>query len=310
MEFRIGINLGDVIEEGEDLHGDGVNIAARIESLADPGGICIASGAYDQVKKKLALGYEYLGEHTVKNIAEPVRVYKVITDPEAVGKVIGEKSVVPAKGRRAFLAAGIVLLLIVGGVLMWRAASPPVPVASVEKMAFPLPDRPSIAVLPFNNMSGDPGQEYFTDGFTEQIITSLSKIAALFVISRNSSFTYKGKPVKVQKVSEDLGVQYVLEGSIQKSGDQVRINAQLIDAISGKHLWAEYYDRSLKDIFALQDEIILKIVTALQVNLATGEQARVWAKGTKNLEAYLKLMQAREATSWGMRRAMSGPGSW
>jgi adenylate cyclase len=166
--------------------------------------------------------------------------------------------------------------------------------ASVEKMAFPLPDKPSIAVLPFNNMSGDPGQEYFTDGFTEHIITSLSKISALFVISRNSSFTYKGKSVKVQKVSEDLGVQYVLEGSIQKSGDQVRINAQLIDALSGRHLWAENYDRSLKDIFALQDEIILKIIAALQVNLATGEQARVYAKGTKNLQAYLKLMQARE----------------
>ena len=135
---------------------------------------------------------------------------------------------------------GIVLLLIVGAVLIWRAAYPPVPVASVEKMAFPLPDKPSIAVLPFNNLSGDPGQDYFTDGFTEQIITSLSKISALFVVSRNSSFTYKGKPVKVQKVSEDLGVQYVLEGSIQKSGDQVRINAQLIDALSGKHLWAEY----------------------------------------------------------------------
>ena len=143
-------------------------------------------------------------------------------------------------------------------------------------------------MLPFENMTGDPKQEYFTDGFTEQIITSLSKISSLFVISRNSSFTYKGKPVKVQKVSEELGVRYVLEGSIQKSGDRVRINAQLIDAISGQHLWAENYDRSLKDIFALQDEITLKILTALQVNLTSGEQARVWAKGTKNLEAYLK----------------------
>ena len=158
----------------------------------------------------------------------------------------------------------------------------------------PLPDKPSIAVLPFENMTGDPKQEYFTDGFTEQIITSLSKISSLFVISRNSSFTYKGKPVKLKKVSKELGVRYVLEGSIQKSGDRVRINAQLIDAVSDQHLWAENYDRDMKDIFALQDEIILKILTALQVNLTSGEDGRVWAKGTKNLEAYLKLMQARE----------------
>jgi adenylate cyclase len=158
----------------------------------------------------------------------------------------------------------------------------------------PLPDKPSIAVLPFENMTGDPKQEYFTDGFTEEIITSLSKISSLFVISRNSSFTYKGKPVNLKKVSKELGVRYVLEGSIQKSGDRVRINAQLIDAISDQHLWAEHYDRDMKDIFSLQDEIIFKILTALQVNLTSGEQARVWAKGTKNLEAYLNLMQVRE----------------
>ena len=163
-----------------------------------------------------------------------------------------------------------------------------------EKTALPLPDKPSIAVLPFENMTGDPKQEYFTDGFTEEIITSLSKISSLFVISRNSSFTYKGKPVKVQKVGKELGVRYVLEGSIQKSGDRVRINAQLIDAISDQHLWAEHYDRDMKDTFALQDEIIFKILTALQVNLTSGEEARVWAKGTKNLEAYLNLMQVRE----------------
>ncbi|TFH29263.1 MAG: tetratricopeptide repeat protein [Deltaproteobacteria bacterium] len=161
-------------------------------------------------------------------------------------------------------------------------------------MALPLPDKPSIAVLPFENMTGDPKQEYFTDGFTEEIITSLAKISSLFVISRNSSFTYKGKPVKVQQVSEELGVRYVLEGSIQKSGSRVRINAQLIDAVSGKHLWSEHYDRSMKDIFALQDEINLKILTALQVQLTSGEQARVWAKGTKNLDAYLMFMQVRE----------------
>jgi adenylate cyclase len=166
-------------------------------------------------------------------------------------------------------------------------------------VALPLPDKPSIAVLPFENMTGDPKQEYFSDGFTEEIITSLAKISSLFVIARNSSFTYKGKPVKVQQVSEELGVRYVLEGSIQKSGNRVRINAQLIDAISGKHLWSEHYDRQLKDIFALQDEITLKILTALQVNLTSGEQTRVWAKGTKNLDAYLKVMQARESTLMG-----------
>ena len=163
-----------------------------------------------------------------------------------------------------------------------------------EKTTLPLPDKPSIAVLPFENMTGDPKQEYFTDGFTEQIITSLSKISSLFVIARNSSFTYKGKPVKVRKVGRELGVRYVLEGSIQKSGDRVRINAQLIDAISEEHVWAEHYDRDMKDIFSLQDEIIFKILTALQVNLTHGEEARVWAKGTKNLEAYLNLIQARE----------------
>jgi len=172
-------------------------------------------------------------------------------------------------------------------------------------MAFPLPDKPSIAVLPFENMTGDPKQEFFTDGFTEQIITSLSKISSLFVISRNSMFSYKGKPVKVQQVSKELGVRYVLEGSIQKSGDRVRIDVQLIDAISGQHVWAESYDRDLKDIFALQDEVILKIASALQVNLTSGEQARVWAEGTKSLEAYLKLMQSREYRYKGNRASFA-----
>ena len=167
----------------------------------------------------------------------------------------------------------------------------------------PLPDKPSIAVLPFENMTGDPKQEYFTDGFTEQIITSLSKISSLFVISRNSTFTYKGKPVKVQQVSKELGVRYVLEGSVQKSSNRIRINVQLIDAISGQHVWAESYDRDLKDIFGLQDEVILKITSAMSVNLTAGEQARAWAEGTKSLEAYLKLMQGREYLCKGNRES-------
>ena len=179
MDFRIGVNLGDVIHEDERIYGDGVNIAARIESLADGGGVCISGSAFEQVKNKLELGYEYLGEHSVKNIAEPVRVYRVLTEPEAIGKVIGEERLEPRRGQRVALAVIIVLLSLVGGLLIWRTAFPPVQVASVEKMAFPLPDKPSIAVLAFNNMSGDPKQEYFSDGITEDLITDLSKISGL-----------------------------------------------------------------------------------------------------------------------------------
>jgi len=259
MEFRIGINLGDVIEDGEQILGDGVNIAARLESLSEAGGICISGTAFDQVKNKLNLGYNYLGKQAVKNIAEPIRVYRVLMEPERAGKVIGERKAKPRK-----------------------------------KMAFPLPDKPSIAVLPFVNMSRDPEQEFFSDGMTEEIITALSKVPNLLVIARNSTFTYKGKPVKVKQVSEELGVQYVLEGSVQKSGDRVRITAQLIDALSSHHLWAERYDRDLKDIFALQDEITMKVITALQVELTAGEMAGVIAKGTKNIDAFIKYLRAFE----------------
>jgi adenylate cyclase len=258
VQFRIGINLGDVIEEEDSIYGDGVNIAARMESLAEAGGICISGSAYEQIENKLPLRYDYLGEHAVKNITKPVRVYKAQIEPEA------------APSRR------------------------PVEVASREKMAFPLPDKPSIAVLPFANMSRDPEQEYFSDGITEEIITALSKVPNLFVIARNSTFTYKGKPVKVKQVSEELGVRYVVEGSVRKIGDRVRITAQLIDALTGHHLWAERYDRDLRDIFALQDEITLKIITALQVKLTAGEMVHVMAKGAKNLDAFIKYMQALE----------------
>ncbi len=211
MEFRIGINLGDVIEEGERIYGDGVNITARIEGLAEAGGICISRSVYDQVKNKIALGYEYLGEHDVKNISEPVPVYRILIEPDV--------SVLKTSKR------------------------------------YKLSNKPSIAVLPFDNISGDPEQEYFSDGITEEIITALSKVPKMFVIARNSTFTYKGKPVKVQQVSKELGVKYVLEGSVRKAGNRVRITAQLVDAITGHHLWAERYDRDLEDIFALQDEI-------------------------------------------------------
>jgi adenylate cyclase len=296
MEFRIGINLGDVIQEGERIYGDGVNIAARVEGLADPGGICISGSAYEQIENKLALGYDYIGEHTVKNIIKPIRVYRVPTGPETLQKAIDEKRPAP-RWHWAALAVVIALLVVAGGVAIWksyRPSTPPIEVASVEKMAFPLPDKPSIAVLPFSNLSGDPEQEYFSDGLTEEIISALSSVPKLFVIARNSTFTYKGKPVKVQQVAEELGVQYVLEGSVRKGEDKIRITAQLIDALSGRHLWANRYDRNLSDIFAVQDEITKKIITAMQVKLTEGEQARTVEKGTNNLEAYLKYLQANE----------------
>jgi adenylate cyclase len=248
MEFRIGVNLGDVIEEEERIYGDGVNIAARLEGLADPGGICISKTAFDHIETKLPLGYEYLGEQTVKNIAKPVEAYRVLMEPR-------------------------------------------VTVAGKEEKALPLPEKPSIAVLPFANISGDPDQEYFSDGLTEEIITALSRLSKLFVIARNSTFAYKGKPVKVQQVGEELGVRYVLEGSVRKAGDRVRITAQLIDAPTGHHLWSERYDRDLKDIFALQDEITLKILTALRVKLTEGEQARVYDRATGNLDSFMKVLE-------------------
>ncbi|MBW2617026.1 MAG: adenylate/guanylate cyclase domain-containing protein, partial [Deltaproteobacteria bacterium] len=291
MQFRIGVNLGDVIEDEERIYGDGVNVAARTEGFADGGGICVSGTAYDQIAKKLPLGYEYLGEQKLKNIEKPIRLYRVLMDPEAAGKVIGEKRPISRHWRWAAVA----LIVVVGALAIWNFYfRPPFEPASVERMAYPLPDKPSIAVLPFNNMSGDPEQEYFSDGLTEELITALSKTPKMFVIARNSTFTYKGKPVKVKQVAEELGVRYVLEGSVRKAEDRVRITAQLIDALTGHHLWAERYDRDLKDIFALQDEITMKVINALQVELTEGEHVRLWGKGTDNLKAYLKSLQARE----------------
>jgi adenylate cyclase len=292
MLFRIGVNLGDIVKEENRIYGDGVNIAARLEALAEAGGICISRTAHDQVKKKLELGYEYLGEHSFKNISEPVHVYKVLMEPEAAGKVIGEKR---KEKQRITVAVVIFLLIGLGGLAGWYLyieQTKRIETASAEKMAFPLPNKPSIAVLPFTNMSADSEQEYFSDGISEEIITALSSVPELFVIARNSTFTYKGKPVKVQQVSEELGVRYVLEGSVRKAEAKVRITAQLIDAISGHHLWAESYDRTLEDIFVLQDEITMKIITELQVELTGREGTRLRAPCSENLKAYLKYLEA------------------
>ena len=266
MQFRIGINLGDVIEEGDSIYGDGVNIAARLESLAEAGGICISGSAYEQIENKLPLRYDYLGEHQVKNIAKPVRVYRAQIEAEAVpSKVRGEKRPGRKRLSRAVLAG----------------------------MAFPLPDKPSIAVLPFVNMSADPEQEYFSDGITEDIITNLSKVSGLLVISRNSSFLYKGKQVKIQEVAKDLGVRYVLEGSVRRAGGRVRITAQLIDGKTGQHVWADKYDREVKDIFSVQDEVTRKVVSELAVALTATESDRLIRKHTENFEAYDMYLRAK-----------------
>jgi adenylate cyclase len=296
MEYRMGINLGDVMVDGESIYGDGVNIAARLESLADAGGICISGTVYDQIENKLLFGYEYLGEQNVKNIAKPVRVYRVLMEP---GKPSEVKVKAKVKGRnQKYFAMAVAVVVIIGAIVawqfIWRPSHPKIEMASKDKMAFPLPDLPSIAVLPFVNMSGDSNQDFFSDGITESIITALSKVPRLFVIARNSTFTYKGKPVKVKQVSEELGVRYVLEGSVQRSGNRLRITAQLIDALTGHHLWAERYDRDLKDIFAVQDEITMKILTATQVKLTTGELSLGDGKhyrGRQGLDCYLKILE-------------------
>jgi TolB-like protein/class 3 adenylate cyclase/Flp pilus assembly protein TadD len=296
MRLRIGVNLGDVMVEGDNLLGDGVNIAARLEALAEPGGISLARSVFDQVKKQLDLGYEYLGEHEVKNIAEPVQVYRVLTEPEAAGKVIGETKRATQSWKRLALAAVVFVLIGVAGAVMWlRPWAPTIEPASVERMAFPLPDKPSIAVLPFTNLSDDPSQEYFADGMTEDLITDLSKISGLFVIARNSSFSYKGQQVKVRQVAEELGVRYVLKGSVRRAGDQVRINAQLIDATTGGHIWANRFDRNLGNIFKLQDEVIGYIVSALAVELTDKEKAgRKTREQTGNLQAHEFFLRGKQ----------------
>jgi adenylate cyclase len=295
MEFRIGINLGDVIEEGERIYGDGVNISARIEGLADGGGICISGTAFDHVGKRLPLGYEFMGEQAVKNIEKPVRVYRVLMEPEQAGKVIGERE---GKGRRWRWAAVAAVVLVAGALALWNfyLRPPPIEPASKEKMAFPLPDKPSIAVLPFTNMSDDPKQEFFSDGISEEIINALCKVPQVFVIARNSSFTYKGKPVKIQQVAQDLGVNYVLEGSVRRNENRIRITAQLIDALTGRHVFSERYDRDLKEIFATQDEIAIKVLTALRVALTDGEIARLQGRGVSNIDAFFKLLEAHTLT--------------
>jgi TolB-like protein len=238
LDFRIGINLGDIIDDGEDIHGEGVNVAARLEGLAEPGGICISGDVYNQVRNRVDADYQDMGPQAVKNVSAPVQAYAVNFE------------------------------------------------TAVDTGTAKAPDKPSIAVLPFDNLSGDPEQEYFSDGITEDIITALSRIRQFFVIARNTTFTYKGQAVDVLAVARDLGVRYVLEGSVRKSGERVRITAQLIDGATGNHLWAERYDRNLEDIFEVRDEITQTVVGALGPELSRAEQDRARRKPPDNLNAW------------------------
>jgi len=295
--YRVGINIGDIIVEGEDIYGDGVNVAARLQELPEAGGISLARNVFNQVKDKLDLSFECLGEKAVKNIREPITVYRVALDDKAAALVTPVVlGVAKARQRSGLVAAAAVLVLvvIVGGALWWQPWAPDVEPASIGHMAYPLPDKPSIAVLPFDNMSGDPNQDYFADGLTDDLITDLSNVAGLFVIARNSTFAYKGQTVSIRQVAEELGVRYVLEGSVRRSGDQIRINTQLIDATTGGHVWAERYDKALTEIFELQDQVTAMVVSALEVHLTAGEIERRARRDTDSPEAYDAWLRGKE----------------
>jgi adenylate cyclase len=293
MQFRIGVNLGDVMVEGEQIYGDGVNVAARLESLAEPGGICISGKVHDETKGKLPLSYVDLGVHRVKNIAEPVHVWRVPLDGAA--PVRRSLRIARSYWRGGVLSlAGLAIILATIVLVQHVSLKPPRTSASIPppaKPALALPDKPSIAVMPFINMSGDREQEYFSDGITDDLITDLSRLPGLFVIARDSTFTYKGKAAKLQDVGRELGVKYVMEGSVRKAADQLRITVQLADATTGDELWAERYDRPLRDVFALQDEIVRRIVTTLNLQIALSQQGFVIPRRTENLEAYDDLLR-------------------
>ena len=296
MQFRIGVNLGDVIEEESRIYGDGVNIAARLESISDPGGICISKMAFDQIETKLPFGYTYLGEQTVKNITKPVGAYKVLMEPRVTEERGSGLKKQGAKRRMAVIGLAAALVIIAGGAILQffiRPAAPTVEKADPKQMALPLPEQPSIAVLPFANLSEDPKQELLCEGITDNIINALSKVAGLFVIARNSTFPYKGKTVKAKQVSEELGVRYVLEGSLQRSGDRVRITAQMVDAITGKQLLSERYDGETANVFAAQDDITMKVLGSIMklTGQTVGSEWTKYSKDTHGLDCFLKFQE-------------------
>jgi adenylate cyclase len=289
LSFRIGINLGDVIEEEGKLYGDGVNIAARIEQLAEGGGICISGAAYDQVRNKIPVGYEDQGEVSVKNVPDPIRVYRVL--PDVTGTSVRKPR--PAWGnlvRGTLLATGTGVIVALFALLLWRTyySPPEVPQESIAETTrgLPLPAETSVAVLPFENMSGDPDQEYLSNGLTDDIITSISKLPRLFVIARSSTLKYKEKPADVRQISRELGVQHIVEGSVQRSGKRLRINVQLIDGTTGNHVWAERYDREIKEFFETRDEVILDLASSLAGELTDGDFAKIIRRRVSSLAAW------------------------
>lgn len=288
IRFRVGVNLGDVIVEGDDLYGDGVNIAARLEQIADPGGICLSGHAYDTIRSSTDIEFQSLGEVQVKNIERPIRVYKVLVVSDKASPPVATTGAGAGRHMRTFVLAGLAAIVAIAavssGVWFWRLpVSDPARLGTAE---MDLPDRPSIAVLPFANFSNDEEQEYFVDGMTDDLITRLANVSGLFVIARNSVFTYKGKNTKIQDVAKDLGVRYVLEGSVRRTDQKIRINVQLIDAATGGHVWAETFDRNYTDVFALQDQMTSKITDTLKVVLSVPEQKAIAAHGTRNVEAF------------------------
>ena len=282
ITFRVGVNLGDIVVQDDDILGDGVNVAARLEGLAEPGGICIPRKVYDEVRNKLDVGYEFIGEQNVKNIETAIPVYRVLLGPEAAGQVTGEGRPQRRQRQTGLIAAvAFVLVTLIVAVFWWRPWEP-----ASEPIVTPQTGKPSIAVLPFENMSDDPAQEYFADGMAEDIITDLSKLSALFVVPGDSSFRFKGRSVDIKRIGRELGVKYLLEGSVRRAGDQMRVNAQLIDAETGGQIWAERYDGKLADTFALQDKVTGRIIEALSIKLGADEKAKLADHGTNNFEAH------------------------
>lgn len=289
LQYRFGINIGDIVADGDDIYGDGVNIAARLENLAPPNGICIHQSVRDQIRGKLSVDVQPLGEVALKNIEKPVTAFNIVLNEQAEGISRRPPAPSPVKGKPTGLwrwgmplAASVIVAL---GIGFWRPWEPTIETASVDQMSFPLPDKPSLAVLPFDNMSDEAGQDHFVDGMTEDLITDLSKVSGLFVVARNSTFVYRGQSVNIARVAEDLGVRYVLEGSVRRVGDKVRVNAQLIDATTGGHVWAERYDGVAADVFTVQDEFVHKIAGALAVNLTQDEIEEIALGQTSNIEA-------------------------